>query len=531
MSYIVNKTDGSILATILDGTTNTDTGLTLIGRNYTTYGEIQNENFVKLLENFANDDPPGVSVGFTPINGQLWWDTGNTVLKVYTDGNFVPVSQQTSSTTAPTIKAIGDQWWDKTNNQLKIWTGTAWQLIGPAYSTSQGKSGMFVETVEDVDANTHQVVAVYTKGTLVGIISDEDFSVSASLSTAGFDAIVSGFNLISTSKFNGTATNATNLNGIAPALYARRDQTNTFTSTARFNGGTLTLSRDPSILGANLTINTADNDLIIKNATYGANVHVLVSGQLGALTALTVNANTGEVFAPAEPQTVDTLTNKLYVDTRVDFLQDEINSVNDSVLAAVQQVFTDYVSNISSVVNSTNANLNATATGINGNVVNLNTQVNSGFQAANSAISSIDERVTSIEDFLPSLAPLNSPTFIGTPVTTTPPANDNSTRIATTSFVSAKASDLTNDYVLRITTLNNNLTNTINTGLASKAPSLSPEFAGTPTAPTAPAGTSTKQLATTAFVTQGIAAQKFNYTVSTGAPSGGNNGDFWFQIG
>jgi hypothetical protein len=83
MSYIINKTDGNVLVTLLDGTTNSDTGLTLIGKNYVTYGEIQNENFIRLLENFSNASPPGISVGFTPIQGQLWWDKSNQLLKVY----------------------------------------------------------------------------------------------------------------------------------------------------------------------------------------------------------------------------------------------------------------------------------------------------------------------------------------------------------------------------------------------------------------------------------------------------------------
>lgn len=81
MSYKINKTNGDELVELFDGTTNTDTGLTLIGRNYISYGEIQNENFIRLLENFADTIPPGQSVGFTPIAGQLWWDTGALRLK------------------------------------------------------------------------------------------------------------------------------------------------------------------------------------------------------------------------------------------------------------------------------------------------------------------------------------------------------------------------------------------------------------------------------------------------------------------
>ena len=55
MSYKLNKTDGSLLVDLVDGqldTTSSD--LTLIGRNYSGFGEVLNENFIQLLENFAN---------------------------------------------------------------------------------------------------------------------------------------------------------------------------------------------------------------------------------------------------------------------------------------------------------------------------------------------------------------------------------------------------------------------------------------------------------------------------------------------
>ena len=55
MTYTINKTDGNELTKIPDGTLDTSTtALTLIGRNSTSFGESVNENFVKLLENFAS---------------------------------------------------------------------------------------------------------------------------------------------------------------------------------------------------------------------------------------------------------------------------------------------------------------------------------------------------------------------------------------------------------------------------------------------------------------------------------------------
>lgn len=82
MAYYVNKTNGTAIV-VLDGTKdNTSTSLTLIGRLATNYGEIQNENFVRLLENFALSTSPAY-----PITGQLWYDTATKSIKVYDASN------------------------------------------------------------------------------------------------------------------------------------------------------------------------------------------------------------------------------------------------------------------------------------------------------------------------------------------------------------------------------------------------------------------------------------------------------------
>ena len=75
MAYTVNKTSGAVLTTISDGTIDTTTDLTLIGKNYAGYGEFLNENMVKMLENFANTSAPS-----SPLAGQMWWDTTNSLL-------------------------------------------------------------------------------------------------------------------------------------------------------------------------------------------------------------------------------------------------------------------------------------------------------------------------------------------------------------------------------------------------------------------------------------------------------------------
>ena len=78
MAYTITLTNGNVFATIADGTINTDSSMVLIGKNYAGYGDFLDENFIHLLENGANATQPSA-----PLVGQLWWDTANSLLKVY----------------------------------------------------------------------------------------------------------------------------------------------------------------------------------------------------------------------------------------------------------------------------------------------------------------------------------------------------------------------------------------------------------------------------------------------------------------
>lgn len=83
MSYIINNTRGEIVAVVGDGTINTTaTDLALVGRAVTNYGEYQNENYVYLLENFANPASPP-----QPILGQLWYNSSTDVINTYNSAN------------------------------------------------------------------------------------------------------------------------------------------------------------------------------------------------------------------------------------------------------------------------------------------------------------------------------------------------------------------------------------------------------------------------------------------------------------
>jgi hypothetical protein len=113
-------------------------------------------------------------------------------------------------------------------------------------------------------------------------------------------------------------------------------------------------------------------------------------------------------------------------------------------------------------------------------------------------------------------AVLSSPAFTGSPTGPTAAVGNSSTQLATTAFVQAAlaAGAVTsfNGRTGAVTLIANDLT------AAGGALLASPTFSGTPTAPTAPGGTNTGQIATTAFVAAAVAtgggiiisAQKFN---------------------
>ena len=157
MSYNISFTDTNKLPIIVaDKTINyTDTSLTFIGKNYSNYGSYAAENLLHLLENFANAQPPE-----HPIQGQLWYDSVEKVLKMNTDGSsvsWVPTSSVHKSVVEPSQALVGDIWVDTLNKQLKIRVNSStdpWTIIGPQFT--QG-TGAVTEEISDKYNVTHKI--------------------------------------------------------------------------------------------------------------------------------------------------------------------------------------------------------------------------------------------------------------------------------------------------------------------------------------------------------------------------------------
>jgi len=312
MAYTINLTDGTIFATVADGTINTASSMTLVGKNYAGYGEFLDENFIHLLENGSNTTAPGA-----PLTGQLWWDKTNNVMKVYNGTTFKVISAATASSSAPTSNVAGDLWFDTTNQQLKVYNGSAFILVGPASTSGQGTSGAIVTTVQDTSLVDHVIVQLYVNNVIVAIVSKDATFTPGGSGITGFATVGPGIQLsssVSGAVFGGTATDADALDGLASTQFLRSDANDTTSGTLGILNDTgLTVGADQD---ARISVTTATSAVTIANQTSNANLVFQVNvagtpttamtifGANGVISGTQINANYADV---AERFAADTI--------------------------------------------------------------------------------------------------------------------------------------------------------------------------------------------------------------------------------
>ena len=260
MSYTVNKTNGSVLTIVGDGTVDaTSTDITLVGRKYSGYGEVLNENTIKLLENFANRTAPN-----SPLEGQVWYDTLEGRLKVYTGSVFKPTGGPLVQDTEPAGLVIGDLWINNEANQLYFYDGVDLSLAGPIYSNAEGKHGWIVENLVDTGNNGRSITGLWVNGERIGILSRYQFTPQTAIN--GFASINVGLNFstaVTGLKLHGTATSADAVAGIAPGQFLRSDESDITTGTLGvLNDGGLTLGSSSNFTQfISSTVTTFKNNL------------------------------------------------------------------------------------------------------------------------------------------------------------------------------------------------------------------------------------------------------------------------------
>lgn len=298
MSYRLNKTDGTLLIDLIDGeldTTSSD--LIFIGRNYKGYGEFFNENFIALLENFANSAAPS-----RPLEGQIWYNTGAGRLEVYDGTGFKAAGGPSVQNSFPSNPVAGDLFINNENKQLFFYDGSGWTLAGPTWTAGQGKTGFETDSILDSLGRSRVILKQYIQGSLVGIWSNIEFTPASGSEIAGIAApIAKGFTPVDQDEFqyNGTALNSRNL--IDDVGNVRNSSSFLPADSDGVTVGTLTIQNT-----GGLTIGTAQNNVqkivgtsvVTENGLLDNDYKIRVrSSNFGSLIvdAVVVDASAGRV--------------------------------------------------------------------------------------------------------------------------------------------------------------------------------------------------------------------------------------------
>lgn len=296
MSYTINHYNGTLLATVADGTVDTSTDLTLIGKNYAGYGQAQNDNFVWLLENFANTSSPA-----NPLAGQIWFDSGNKKLKFWDGSIFRNTGGAETASTAPSGLTQGDFWFNTQSNQLYAWTGSTFTLIGPQEVVGSGTTQMQSVSVLDTNNTSHAIIQGIVNGNTVFVIagSDAPFTLNSTTNPiTGFDVIEQGVTLqytlnasngvtSSSQRFWGTATNAEKLGGYPISNFILNTGTPQFSSLVNFSDTGFTVGSPISKLAI---YNQSQTTPTIQNIN-GTTIQFQTLVQGSTVTPLILNGN------------------------------------------------------------------------------------------------------------------------------------------------------------------------------------------------------------------------------------------------
>jgi hypothetical protein len=297
MPYIINKTNGSPLLTLEDGTLNDDYGVGLLGKNTIGYGEVQNENFIRLLENFASAAPPSGNI----LTGQVYYNSEYKQLNVYDGTQWKIIGDSIVHPKDPTLPVAdqglgivnpskGTTWFNSTTQQLFVYD-TSWNLIGPEAVENFGATRAITTTVIDTVGTVHPIIKLTVNDVVLAVCSSTLFTIAASNAISGFSVLKPGITLSTTvdikGNLDGNALTATRLQNPRSINGQSFDGSSDITITAT---ASTTLSRGQYLTGDNF--NGSQPTTWAVDATSDSNpLKVVVRDALGDFAARTITAN------------------------------------------------------------------------------------------------------------------------------------------------------------------------------------------------------------------------------------------------
>jgi len=302
MAYQIDRYNNTLLTSVEDGTIDQTTDLKLIGKNYAGYGEIQNENFLFLLENFSGANQPQ-----RPLSGQIWFDSSNSKLKFFDGSKFRTTGGAEVAAVEPVGLTTGDFWWDTANEQLYAYNGSTFTLVGPQAAGS-GITQMRSNTVKDDTGTDHNIIEAVINDAVIYAISGSEFTLSDDNPIPGFTRIKKGLTLINTSStgitsgdyyYWGTSSDSQRLGGQLASSYVLATSPS-FTGGVRFDDAGIQIgdSLDLKLLVEN------DNQAVIQNDVGNSNIIKFKTNNGAGVLTHSVNVNSSGIV-PAATGTFD----------------------------------------------------------------------------------------------------------------------------------------------------------------------------------------------------------------------------------
>ena len=308
MPYTINYTDtvNKGVITVEDNTLNSETSLNFPGRGTTAYGQSVNENFLHLLENFANTTAPD-----RPVEGQLWYDStaGVDQLKVYDGTNWVASGGLKKASAAPAVanSSAGDLWVNTESQQLYLFTGSAWILVGPDFSDGL-LTGAQAEALVGTDDVTYNVLTIKVENQPVIIISSQSFVPKTAIK--GFrTGINPGMNIANEAivdlqplKYYGTAEKAEALVVGGTTIPASNFLRGNSASTTNFQ---LSVKSNDGIkigTGGQLGLGIDGETGVIQHNTSGSSIDVRMRNGNLTPTVMSINSDGNVGFNNAAPE-------------------------------------------------------------------------------------------------------------------------------------------------------------------------------------------------------------------------------------